>query len=89
MKVKELEIDKSEAHSMAVAIANVQRHYPGFTATQQTMDWIALLTVLCLTYGTRFSAIKIRKSMSSRRTTPIPSPGDAFLSVVNNGVSTS
>jgi hypothetical protein len=87
LKVKELELDPTEAHSLAIAIVNVQRHYPSFTATQQTMDWIALVTVVCLTYGTRFTAIKISKTMARNRGTPAPSPGDAFLSVVNNDIS--
>jgi hypothetical protein len=69
LRVPELQLSQTEGAAMANAIANVARHYPVIAATQQTLDWIALISVLIVTYGTRMAAYKARqtKQQNERR----------------------
>jgi hypothetical protein len=60
LKAPGLMLTETEARQMAEATANVSRHY-NVQATQKTLDWTNLATVLVLTYGTRIMAASKRK----------------------------
>lgn len=65
-KVPEMQLGKPEAAALAASINNVARHYPTFKTTQQTIDWIMLVTVLCSVYGTRVVAYQTRVTKAKR-----------------------
>jgi len=58
LKTPELELSQPEAHSIASASAQVLRHYPAVVLPAQTVDWIALLSVIGMAYGPRLVAIR-------------------------------
>lgn len=58
-------MDDDEAKKLAIAIKNVQRHYP-ISVQQKHLDWGALIVALGTIYGTRFAAIRIR-TMTEKR----------------------
>lgn len=60
MKTPELELDKEEAHQLAQASANVARHYD-ISATEKTIDWIALFMALGTVYGPRMVTIGLSR----------------------------
>lgn len=55
----EMAIDKMEANTLAIGIANVARHYD-MGATQKSLDWANLISVVGMVYGTRIYAIRAR-----------------------------
>jgi hypothetical protein len=65
LKIPELGIEQSEAKMLAMAVANVNRHY-NVQVAQKTMDWANLVTSCCMIYGTRFATVRARR----RGTTP-------------------
>ena len=74
VKVPELAIDPAEAQSLAKAAANVARHYD-LGASQKTLDWISLGTVIASIYGPRAIAM----FLAEKKQPPRPSI------VVDNG----
>ncbi len=61
-KTSELELEKEEAEKLAQSIANVGRHY-NMAMSAKMVDWTALMMVLGSVYGTRFTAIRMRRIM--------------------------
>jgi len=57
----ELEIDQGEGEQFMKAAQNVMRHY-GVTATQKSLDMVALFGVAVGMYGPRIAAIRFRKA---------------------------
>lgn len=72
-----LALNKDEAGSLAQAVANVQRHYPGFETTQLTVDWGNLAMCLIMVYGTRAAAMTMKKKKPPAGTV-VPGPWNAF-----------
>ena len=64
-KAPGLLLTQEEAHGLAEATLNVQRHYPQFQAAQKTIDWVNLCTALVMIYGTRIMAAKKANSFLS------------------------
>lgn len=62
----ELELDQKEAQELSEASIAVARHYD-IGATQKTIDWTNLMMVLGAVYGTRFMAIRLRKSTPQKK----------------------
>lgn len=67
-KIREFELDESEARSIATAIARVTRHYPILDKiSDSTVDHANLFSVLAGTYGTRIFAYKTRAASENAR----------------------
>jgi len=76
-KVAEIELDPREAHEMAIAIKNVNRHYewlPGFA--EKTVDWINLAQAVGEIYGPRLAAVQMRRA-TTKAAKPSPQPAGA------------
>ncbi len=70
LKTPEIELSQPEAHSLASASAQVLRHYPAVVLPAQTVDWIALMSVIGMAYGPRLVAI--RQNRMNRQAPPAP-----------------
>jgi hypothetical protein len=54
-----------EAHQIATALANVQRHY-AIEASAKAVDWANLMMVVGAVYGTRFVSYRLRTARKSQ-----------------------
>lgn len=80
MKAPGMVLTEMEAHALAEAAINVQRHYPQFQAAQKTIDWVNLGTIVVLTYGTRIAAASKRKRDERAATNAAQAPqGDGVV----------
>ena len=64
--VPELAIDQQEAAMLANGIAQVQRHYTTSEFSEKTFDWLNLVGVCGMVYGTRFMAVRARMQAEAR-----------------------
>jgi hypothetical protein len=76
-KVRELELDKSEAEKLAKSIANVARHYHVPGIAQKTKDWIMLMQTIGVLYVPRVIAYNIRTAAAK----PAPTPATTAIAV--------
>lgn len=60
-KTPEFELSEDEGKQFTTCAQNVMRHY-SVTATQKTLDWIALVGCCAMIYGPRVAAISFRKA---------------------------
>lgn len=60
-----MELAQEEANKLAILTHNVARHYP-VGITQKQLDWGALIMACATIYGTRLTAIKIRREADKR-----------------------
>lgn len=82
-KTPELLLDKAEANAMAIAMAEVSKHYDVAVA-QKSLDWANLLMVVGGIYGTRLVAIRMRNSREKELRKKNPATG---MPVDTNGLS--
>jgi hypothetical protein len=59
--IPELEIAESEAQQLGDAVKRVGDHYD-VKATEKSLAWTNLMTVLAMVYGTRMFAYRARKA---------------------------
>jgi hypothetical protein len=64
-QVPELLLAPEEAHQIATALANVQRHY-AIEASAKAVDWANLMMVVGAVYGTRFVSYRLRTARKSQ-----------------------
>lgn len=76
LKTPELELDKSEADALAVAIDDVQRFYDVQTSAEVLL-WVNVIGVCAAVYGPRIGALVIRKRNESERKPRKPQPEQA------------
>lgn len=69
-KSPELEFDEEESKRMALAYANVARHY-NWAMSEKTMDWANFTMCIGAIYGSKFMAIKARKSTEPKKAKPV------------------
>lgn len=78
IKVPEMALDKDEAKRLAIAIAEVKKHYPDTILTDKQLAWIALATVAGTTYGPRLYLLRERKKSEKAAATPNPKVANLF-----------
>lgn len=74
--VPEMAIDQQEASLLANGIAQVQRHYTTSEFSEKTFDWLNLVGVCGMVYGTRFMAVRARLQTEARvaKASPVNNP---------------
>jgi hypothetical protein len=58
--IAEIALEKQQAKELAVAIANVARHYQWSPVAEKTKDWILLGVCVGMIYGPRIPKIRER-----------------------------
>lgn len=81
LSAPELVIQESDAKSLAIAIAEVSKHYP-MTIDPKTMAWVNLVSAAGMIYGPRFYFINQRKKEEGKKN-KAPSHGDASVSILH------
>lgn len=61
LTVPEIALTPPEAKAVALAAANVARHYPTFSSSQKVVDWGMLASTLATVYGPRIYWIRRRQ----------------------------
>lgn len=64
-KTPELELDKTEAETLAKSAMNVMQHY-NIKASQKAIDWGNLLLTMVIIYGGKFHAVHARQEASKK-----------------------
>lgn len=67
LKIPEIAITQTQAETVISALENVSRHYPNYVPSEKMQDWTNLVTVLSITYGTRYHAYKERVNAEPKR----------------------
>lgn len=60
LHIPELKLEKTEARELAVACANVSRHYQWGTMAEKTKDWLILAGATVMIYEPRMKAMRAR-----------------------------
>lgn len=58
----EINLTPPEAKALALAAANVARHYPSFSKSQKTVDWGMFVSTLATVYGPRIYWLRRRQA---------------------------
>jgi len=70
VKTPELALSEGESEKLAMAAANVARHYD-VRASEKVMDWANLAFAMGAIYGPRIAVMKMRKREEKKKEAPV------------------